>query len=290
MKLMSQFVDSLSRGFGHYGRWLYHNQKRFSLGVAIVFVVLTLGLVLVEAEDDTEYLFTPRGSRASSDRSEFRKRFGRDETHFGELAFVGQGEDQNLWKRNRLEPILKLHSNILEIQTNEGKKYEELCDRDLHGECSTLSILRCFGFSLADSGSQLPQVSYPTCFSPTNVSQRLDPLTSHVKTTDSSLVDFVKALKIFYTVEDTDEGADWELEFLKFMDDAGEKFNRENNGEAKVVYNSEQSLDRALEDGQQTDTVLVVVSFVLISIFAQIANMNWGNKNTPHTVRFWHTH
>lgn len=285
MKFMRQFVESLSHGFGHYGRWVYRNQKWVSIGVGVVFVILTLGLVFVESEDDSEYLFAPRGSQARADRNEFRELFGRDDTIFGELAFVAQGEDENLWKRSRLEPILDLHSKVLEIQTNNGKRYEDLCDRNFVGECTTFSILRCFGFELPESEGTLPRVRHPLCFTPTNVSQSLNRLTSHVETTNSSFVDSIKAFKVFYTLKDSSDGSQWEDEFLKFMDDFGKKFNRENKGNIRVVYNSEKAVNRALEDGQQSDTALAVVSFVLISIFAELANISWGSKDTPNTVR-----
>eukprot|EP01138_Halocafeteria_seosinensis_P002575 gb/GECG01002633.1/.p1 GENE.gb/GECG01002633.1/~~gb/GECG01002633.1/.p1 ORF type:complete len:1061 (+),score=104.52 gb/GECG01002633.1/:1-3183(+) len=290
MKLQVQVVQYLSKRFGDYGLWLMRNQTLVVIVVSLSFVVFTLGTTLITFEDDAAYLFVPHSTQASEEREKFRNLFGFNGSSRADIIFLGSGSDRNLWRKERLRPILELHHSVMENQNEFGKKLEEICEEDAPGRCRIQSILGCIGFEIPEGNAPLPEVEYPRCISPYNQTIKLPVTVSEVVISETGIVEQVEVLRITYfplsrTDDQIKQAESWEVKaFLEYLDNEAKVFNKQNKGEIQVVYNSRLGLDRSLNDGQTEDLRLVGFSFVFVAGFAILASSNLGSGDAQHRI------
>ncbi|EKX54451.1 hypothetical protein GUITHDRAFT_99930 [Guillardia theta CCMP2712] len=270
--------EKLSDFFGGVGLYVaVYPARSILLSLAICFSLL-YGTKMIEAENSAEVLYSPsKGNRAREERDLYRKYFptSRKAARYSQVVLYSKEEGGNLLDAETIGQIRSIHEAIVRMEVRnassadgEGKvAFKDVCQRfKLPGypdSCKFVGVVE-----LKDSEIfNLP----PTWLSLTPYGDI--PVATFAggreTSANGSRLQRVEGWKLYYQLS-TEVSAEvsnlWENSFLDLIESASQSLPP--SCRFKIAYEISRSSQMELSKSTSGDTILLVISFVAVSLFA----------------------
>ncbi|GFN74615.1 patched domain-containing protein 3 [Plakobranchus ocellatus] len=285
MSAITRALENFQRGllqvFYKYGYFLACHPYWFLIVPTIVCGALSVGILTVHPESDSEALYAPRNSRAIKDRATVEQYFPElSGTHFHPFcqnrlvpeafAIFRSRERMAIFNDNEIEELKNFRDQVTSIDVTDGDRnytYSDLCAKE-SGVCFIDGdfLLGAFFKSALKQGS----VSYPL-WNPLGQPIDLRRLIGDVTLSSSGTLSSANAIELGFPMRrDTAEmeklSLKWELEYIEFMKTVNFTF-------VEVTYATSQSLDIELDKGTTGDIFLFALTFTLMILYTTVASM-----------------
>lgn len=271
------------RAFSALGR-LSANLPGITIGTCVVIVgLLSLGLLRFEIEQDPVNLWVPPNSAAAKEKEFFDTNFG--PFFRAEQVFLVNDTDG-------LGPVLSydtlnwwfdVERRVNEMKSDKnGYTLDDICYKPLEEDCVVQSISQ-YGLLLGGLDKDTWETDLKRCAETAGDQECLPPflqplpverlLGGYNATTDSVLD--ASALIVTWVVKnhnigdpDLDKAIEWEETFNKLLQEVQDEADERG---LRLSFNSEISLEQELNKTANTDAKIVVISYIVMFIYASLA-------------------
>ncbi|XP_071943753.1 patched domain-containing protein 3-like [Antedon mediterranea] len=281
----------LKRAYARYGRFISHHPFVFLILPVILAGGLGTGILFLEKESDTEYLFTPRNGRAVAERREVETIFDGNLqdgqlptrlTHFGRYgrAIVVAKDNLNILKEDVFADVQRLNTEILNIvildEKNHQVSFTDVCLMWQY-ECIANDIFEVFN----DTNNYQDSITYPYWVSTekNKVYFLGSAIGGVILESNTSVILSGEALQLQYFLRDDSDtnelSSDWEDAFLVLLETFQSKV-------VDVTRYTSHSLEQELNKASGQVFGMFTIAFTLIINFSiwSCTKLDWV-QNKP---------
>ena len=221
----------LSRLFEKLGRLVGSYPIGFFIVPLVVSFILSGGFYFIEkrTDNDIELQFTPRNGPSKKARAFVQEHFQRkklefssqrldSEGHYATIIAVANGKS-NIMTKEAFEDIIKLDRKVKSISVVENKlTFDTLCVK-ANGGCVPNDLLEIIDYDASNIAHM--NIAYPVHISPAPSKHIfLGSTIGGVRRKEKGLIDFAKAVKFVYFLENKEGVEKWLQQFQKtFLND-----------------------------------------------------------------------
>ncbi|KAI9277995.1 patched family-domain-containing protein [Sporodiniella umbellata] len=254
-------------------------------GLALVSLA-SLGWSRLELEQNPVHLWVSPSSTALAQKDYFDRHF----TPFyrtTQLFFVS--EQGPIASAERLEHLFKLQDEIATLRSDKlGASLQDVCFQPMGGICITQSVTGYWQGALDNFDPDTWQETLATCTSQPSLClpEFMQPLKPEMVLGGYKEQDYLQAKAFVLTyvlknaVNGTEKAEDWEKSLLGLL---AELETRSEWKGVKISYSTESSLEAELNKSSNTDIQTVILSYVVMFLYASLALGRFGRLNR----RFW---
>ena len=246
----------------------------------IVIGLLCLGWMRFEVEKDPVRLWVSPSSDAAQEKAFFDENFG--PFYRAEQAFLVNDTGKTagpVLSYDTLEWWFSVEQRVRELESDRFmEKLDDICFKPTGTACVVQSVSGYFGAGLTDDWADTIERCADSPGSQECLPEFQDPLrpgrilggfngTRNVLDAEALIVTWVVNNHAQGTPEE-DRAMAWETTFLNLMADVQEEAGRKG---LRLSYNSERSLEEELNKNTNTDAKIVVVSYVVMFLYASLA-------------------
>ncbi|RCH90986.1 hypothetical protein CU098_002289 [Rhizopus stolonifer] len=248
----------------------------------LVFVFLTsLGWSRLQIEQNPINLWVSPSSKALEQKNYFDSHF----TPFYRTTQLFIVSDSAVASADRLENLFKLETEIKQLESEHYKsKLQDVCFAPLNDICIVQSVTGYWQGDLDNFERETWKEDLKECTSQPSLClpEFMQPLKPEMVLGGFDKEDYVNAKAFVLTfvlknsVNETKEAEDWERTLLTVLSDLK---NREEWKDVKISYSTESSLEIELNKSSNTDIQTIILSYLVMFIYASLALGRFSSFN-----------